>query len=703
MSITIHRRALAYAVVAALLLVCFLALRPLRWQGSAELHTLMEAVATILALVVGAMGLVHYYSSRACIFLLIGVGFLGTGLLDGYHAVVTSSFFARTFPSPPPSLIPWSWIASRLYLSLALWMSYLAWQRESRGGGSGRAGGANARIVYAVAALLTTASFLFFIFVPLPRAYYPELFFPRPQELIPALFFLLALIGYLRAGAWKENDFQHWLVLSLIVGFLSQAMFMSSSHGLFDMMFDAAHALKKGSYICVLTGLFISMYRSFLEERRLAGEADDQRASLHRALRELQASEAAFQAFMDHSPMVAWAKDDLLRFVYVNAPFERAFSLRLADVQGRTDLDLFPRDVARQNQENDRRALESSDQIEIVEAVPTPEGQIRHWLAIKFPYPLAGDRTGVGGVAVDITERRERELMLRELSAAVEQSPVSIVITDREGLIQYVNPRFERISGYRADEVLGRNPRILKSGHTTPEEYAALWKTILSGQVWRGEFLNVRKDGSRYWEECSISPVRSEDGKITAFVAVKEDVSARKEREEVIWARANFDHLTGLANRSLFNDRLDRALAQARRSGNLVGLLYIDLDGFKAVNDNFGHDAGDELLVQAAARLQKAVRNADTVGRMGGDEFTVLLLDLKRRDDLGMIGEKVLNELRRPFQLGDNSLLLSGSLGIAVFPGDGDDPAELLKNADSAMYEAKSAGRNILRFYRASP
>ncbi|MCU0981257.1 MAG: methyl-accepting chemotaxis protein, partial [Pirellulaceae bacterium] len=243
-----------------MLCVGYLLLRTSSWHGSAELHTLMEVAATLLALLVGAMALVRFYSRKTNLFLFVGTGFLGTGFLDGYHGVVTSTWFRGFLTSELGSLIPWSWIASRLFLSVFLWISWLAWKREERLGAAGRIQEGS---IYAVAIALTLGSFCLFAFVPLPRAYYNEFIFPRPVEFVPAVFFLGALIGYLRKGEWRRDQFEHWLVLSLIVGFLGQVMFMSFSGQMFDMMFDAAHLLKKASYLCVLTGLLISMYQLF--------------------------------------------------------------------------------------------------------------------------------------------------------------------------------------------------------------------------------------------------------------------------------------------------------------------------------------------------------------------------------------------------------------------------------------------------------
>jgi diguanylate cyclase (GGDEF)-like protein/PAS domain S-box-containing protein len=253
----VARRLTGYVATAALLFAGSIALRGSQWQGNVELHTLMELAATLLALNVGVLALVRFYSRKDNAFLFIGSGFIGTGVLDAYHAVVTSSHFALLFPSPPVSLIPWTWLASRLFLSVALCLSWFCWRVGKR------VGDIDERLVYAGFSILTVLSFLFFANVPLPAGYSGFAPIGRPQEFVPAMFFGLALIGYLRKGRWRSEAFEHWLVLSLIVNFVTQAGFMSTSGHLYDAEFDAAHLLKLGSYNLVLVGLLASMYRLF--------------------------------------------------------------------------------------------------------------------------------------------------------------------------------------------------------------------------------------------------------------------------------------------------------------------------------------------------------------------------------------------------------------------------------------------------------
>jgi len=301
--------------------------------------------------------------------------------------------------------------------------------------------------------------------------------------------------------------------------------------------------------------------------------------------------------------------------------------------------------------------------------------------------------------AVVPRERGDRDASLARLARAVEQGPFSVMITDTAGNIEYVNRKFVQITGYEAEEVLGRNASILKSGYTSPEEYRRLWTTIRDGGEWRGEFRNCRKDGEYYWASVCIVPVRDADGTITHFLSIEEDITETHAAAQRVWRQANYDELTALPNRNLFMDRLGQALANAARGSRMVGLMYLDLDHFKTVNDTLGHEAGDELLRQAARRLAYCVRESDTVSRLGGDEFTVVLPDLGNERAVVIVATKILEAISQPFVVAGREAYVSASIGITLYPTDGADPQGLLRNADSAMYRAKEAGRNAYRFF----
>lgn len=249
-----------YVGITLLLLLLFYITRDVTWSGSKETHTLMELLATILALFVGILALIRYYTKKNNTFLFLGAGFIGTAFLDGYHTIITSTYFEVFLPSVPEALIPWSWSVSRFFLATIIFISWIVWKREKA---LGRREIISERAVYIGVGLFAFTSSLFFSLFPLPSAYYPELYFGRPEELGAAIIFLLAIIGYISKGWWRKHSFDHWIILFLIFSFMGQVLFMSFSFELFDTSFDIAHALKIISYLLILTGLLISMFFLF--------------------------------------------------------------------------------------------------------------------------------------------------------------------------------------------------------------------------------------------------------------------------------------------------------------------------------------------------------------------------------------------------------------------------------------------------------
>lgn len=296
-------------------------------------------------------------------------------------------------------------------------------------------------------------------------------------------------------------------------------------------------------------------------------------------------------------------------------------------------------------------------------------------------------------------ERARAFEALRKLSSAVEQASESVFITDCQGAIEYVNPAFERLTGYSSEEVIGKTPRLLKSGEYDDRFYEELWDTILDGRSFSAEFTNRKKNGEIYYEEKILTPIKDHHGNLTHFVSTGRDISERKRSEKTIERLAYYDSLTDLPNRVLFTDRLNQALAQARRNSEALAVMFLDLDQFKLVNDTLGHAMGDELLRVAAKRLTGLMREGDTVARVGGDEFMVLLPSAAGPEDATNIADRILEVMRQSWQLGGHEFHLTASLGIAMYPSDGTDGIALLRNADTAMYHAKDEGRdNCQRF-----
>ncbi|WP_300450874.1 PAS domain S-box protein [Accumulibacter sp.] len=303
----------------------------------------------------------------------------------------------------------------------------------------------------------------------------------------------------------------------------------------------------------------------------------------------------------------------------------------------------------------------------------------------------------------DVSERRVTETRLRLLAAVFEHSAEGIMVSDRQNRVLEVNHAFCRLTGYTADEVRGRDPRLLSSGRTSVEEYRAMWQAINATGHWQGEIWDRRKDGSVYPKWLSISTIRGGSGNIEYYIGSFVDISERKAAEERISHLAHFDTLTDLPNRSNLQGRLDQALASARRDGSSspVVVMFLDLDRFKTINDTLGHHVGDALLLEVSSRLRGAVRESDVVARLGGDEFVVVLTGADAVAAERVAG-KILKALSLPYQIHGHTLHSTSSIGIAVFPADGESVESLMQNADAAMYHAKSAGRNTVQFFTAS-
>lgn len=314
-----------------------------------------------------------------------------------------------------------------------------------------------------------------------------------------------------------------------------------------------------------------------------------------------------------------------------------------------------------------------------------------------------GVPVGVQGIGRDISERKRLENDLR-LAAAAFESQEPIVITDANSVIQRINKAFTESTGYTAEEAIGKTPRILKSGLHDEFFYRAMWESINETGTWQGEIWDRRKNGEVYPKLLTVSAVKGTDGIVTHYVGSHIDITERKVAEERIRQLAFHDPLTRLPNRQLLLDRLQHSLVTNARNGNKGALLFIDLDNFKNLNDTLGHAMGDLLLQQATERLTSCVREGDTVARLGGDEFVVMLEDLSNQtieaaEQAEAVGEKILATLSQPYQLDAHTFRSSGSIGATIFSGDHQDTEELLKQADIAMYQAKKAGRNTLRFF----
>lgn len=426
----------------------------------------------------------------------------------------------------------------------------------------------------------------------------------------------------------------------------------------------------------------------------------------HRRMVEaLRYSEARLNGLIEALPDAVFLKDGEGRWQVVNSAGLRLFHLIGADWRGKSSpeiADMRP-DLTKEMVEcrlSDEAAWQAGRVTRSEEAILDPSVGERLWEFVKLPmFNPDGGRRSLVVVARDLTEQRRVEENLRLAAQVFENSGEAIVIMDARSRVVSVNSAFADITGYLADEVLGKTPSVLASDLHDDAFYQRLWTSLRESGYWHGELWSRRRNGEAYPAWLGISTLRGPQGGVSHYVAIFSDISERKAAEARIEFLAHHDPLTDLPNRLLLRDRLERAIAQGERAGSRVALLFIDLDRFKTVNDSLGHPVGDRLLREAAMRLRKCVREMDTVSRQGGDEFLIVLTELRDGDDVTRVAESILAAMSEPFSLDGHDVAISCSVGVAVYPEDGQGFDELLKKSDIAMYHAKEAGRNAFRYY----
>ncbi len=430
-------------------------------------------------------------------------------------------------------------------------------------------------------------------------------------------------------------------------------------------------------------------------------------AQLDKSHRELRERHRFSEALIDNMASITVVLDEQRNVVRFNRAAEAVSGRTEAEVLGQSYWSLLVGD-------DERAELQA-----IFSRVAAGEGPIQHeshWITvagrkriIRWTRTVVTDDRGEVRYfianGIDVTEIKADEAELRLAASVFRNTSEAVVVADAEAHILSVNPAFTELTGYTASEVVGKNPRLVKSGRHDQQFYRTMWTDLLATGEWRGEIWNRRKNGETFLAWQTISAVRDDSGSIIRFVSVFSDITELHLKDEQLRHQAYHDALTGLPNRLLLQDRLAQGIEAARRHRTALALLFIDLDRFKEVNDNLGHDVGDMVLVEVASRIHSALRRSDTVARLGGDQFVVVVHDVATSGEVTEVtevAEKLLARIVMPMRLNGHSVEVGASIGIALFSRNGSDVTSLMKAADAAMYQAKAAGRSCFRFFDAA-
>ncbi len=423
----------------------------------------------------------------------------------------------------------------------------------------------------------------------------------------------------------------------------------------------------------------------------------------------LAQSEEKFRSLAENLPDLIVRYDKAHRRIYANPTYTRMLNITSEEAMGKTPTQLWSMPGSHPN------AQEYEGYLDTILTSGKPEIKELQWklpdgreIVLDFHGVPEFDQNGkvesVLTVARDISRQRMMESELRMAASVFKVAGEGIMITDPNGLILDVNPAFSTISGYSKKDAVEKKANILSSGMQEKDFYTSMWSQLLKSGSWSGEIVNQRKDGSRYIEHLDIIAIYDEADTLKYYVGIFSDVTQLKHQEEYLTHIAHHDNLTGLPNRMLLTDRLSMAMAYTKRSNKILGIIYLDLDGFKPVNDTYGHKMGDKVLIEIARRMLKIVRQNDTVSRIGGDEFVVLLGELENRHECKYIVERLLDTISQPILIEHYQMLLSASIGIRLYEGNKDEDGDLLlRQADQAMYAAKADGRSRYIFSEFNP
>jgi len=639
-----------------------------------SLHTFFELLSVIVsAMIFGVAWTRISEQKNSRNYIIIAYSFLGVAILDLLHVF--------SFPGMPGVITPSSsektinfWLMARYFSALSLLLvSLLSWETIAT-----RLMHRTVLIcVFVIVGILTTIG----LFYPslIPSTYI------QGQGLTPFKIISEYCIAglYLAVGIrllYLMRAAQHFDVVNIFIAVCLMAMselFFTLYSDMTDIFNFLGHLYKVIAYGYIYKSIFIT--------------------SIVKPYEELSESRNLLSTIIEAIPMRVFWKDSQLRYMGCNTQFSNDAGVKSpAEIVSKYDDDLSWSQLAPLYQLDDQRVMDTGKgKLNYEENQLTPTGDSIRLRTSKTPiYDKDNSVIGIVGIYEDITDWYHAQEKIQLAASVFTHARESIAITNAAGIILDINNTFTHVTGYSREEAIGKNPRFLKSGRQSPDFYAEMWETLLKEGFWSGEVWNRRKNGEVYAEMKTISAVYDEHDAITHYVALASDITPMKAYQDKLEHIARYDLLTNLPNRVLLADRLSQAMSQSIRQDKTLAVVFLDLDGFKVVNDTHGHDVGDELLIALSIRMKEALREGDSLARIGGDEFVAVLTDLTTVEDCEPVLERFLLAASEPVTIDNVVLNVSSSIGVTLYPQDNVSADQLMRHADQAMYIAKESGKN---------
>jgi diguanylate cyclase (GGDEF)-like protein/PAS domain S-box-containing protein len=632
-------------------------------------HLTVESITLVIGILILTISIISRNFSQSSLILTLGPGILVASIITFAHIATFKGM--NIIPGYDANLPTQLWIVSNYILSVSIFLSILA--------GNKKISFTWNLIIFSGIGIL--GSILCF------AELFPMCFvegegltiFKKVSEYIIVLIYAACLIAIYN----KKNvlDKQTYITMRIFLGLL---IFGELMFTLYIDVYGIQNFL--GHYFRLLA--FLIIY-TFIVKESIQRPFN----SIFSELRDLSRQ---LELIIDNIPGLIFYKDMNNKFIKVNKYMADAKKISKSEMEGKSLEDIYPREDAIKYFEDDLTVIKSGEPKLNIEEKWENDGEVKWINTSKIPLKNNEDEIiGILGLSFDITERKQEEQRIKILQQAIEQSPAAIVITETDGKISYVNKAFQLITGYTYDESIGQNPSILKFNNEAKINYTELWNTVLSGKEWRGTFENKKKNGEIYWENAVISPIFGENGNIINLVGIKEDYTEKHRIEFELERIIRIDPMTNINNRRYFLELAESELARNKRYNNDSAFLMIDVDNFKQVNDRFGHNVGDEALRNITKVCIETIRTTDFMGRLGGEEFGVYLINTDFEEAV-LVAERIRENISNIKMKSDdeNEISLSVSIGITKPITVDEKLNEIMKRADDAMYMAKNLGRN---------